>query len=384
MSWFNRITPKVTETATQVADKLASKKPQRLPYRFSESSGSGWININANFHPARTNTVEEYISSMNACIQAEKSAHENYVQRAIKTAIECAKDIGVDVQKLAKEKFDGDIIAAASSLGDRKYYQPNGDETIIHFANLQKNVEKDKLAHDLNISEMKAFIEQMPSIPPRYLSLAQDTVDLAQSRAGELITHKMFPSVDLNSIVTRSDTKENATILSYTLSTIKDLIDKAPQTLDLTEKVMSHSGPDNARYFLWKVFNDPRSVASLENVKATEKLVPQVADEILQGMPSWNLGPTCKENKFFEAIMDLCDKSKTSLEDLDLFGKVVEMKEKFLSRQAKIDFNTLKQGDRALIEENMEVLPQVLENVNAQNINGFNISDFVTKNVNMR
>ena len=70
------------------------------------------------------------------------------------------------------------------------------------------------------------------------------------------------------------------------------------------------------------------------------------------------------ENK----IKELEDFAKSKNVDLSAFG---------------INLDDIRLGDTARIKENLEVLPQVLKNAEAQGLRTFDVSGFLTKNVNL-
>ena len=96
-----------------------------------------------------------------------------------------------------------------------------------------------------------------------------------------------------------------------------------------------------------------------------------------------DLGPSSKEQTFFNLIADLC-KADSKPENLKLLKRTLEMTDDIAPNvDSAINLSEVRVGDTERIAENLEVLPQVLENAEAQGLRTFDVSGFLTKNVNL-
>ena len=218
-------------------------------------------------------------------------------------------------------------------------------------------------------------------MPQRHLSLAHDVVDLSNTTA--FINHDIFPTVDFNGIGQAKSTGKITTLMGYILNLLPDLSKINAKAVDLAETVVSHSDDTNAKFFL-QSFVDNFPIAGAEKqAEATEALVEPLANSILKGMPSMDLGPRSKEYIFFNQIRHLCDEDSKP-ENLKLLKQTFETTASVAPKvDADINLDDIRLGDTARIKENLEVLPQVLENAEAQGLRTFDVSGFLTKNVNL-
>jgi hypothetical protein len=117
--------------------------------------------------------------------------------------------------------------------------------------------------------------------------------------------------------------------------------------------------------------------------EATEPLVKTLSESVLKGMPSMDLGPNCKEQTFFNIIRQLCSPTSKP-ENLKLLGTLMETTDNIAPKvSSNINLDDIRVGDTERIAVNMRVLPQVLENAEAQGLQTFDVSGFLTKNVNL-
>ena len=96
-----------------------------------------------------------------------------------------------------------------------------------------------------------------------------------------------------------------------------------------------------------------------------------------------DLGPTSKEQTFFNQISHLC-REDSKPENIKLLKQVKDTTDRIASSvSASINLDDFRVADTERIVENMKVLPQVLEMAEAKGLSTFDVSGFLTKNVNL-
>jgi hypothetical protein len=262
-------------------------------------------------------------------------------------------------------------------------------ESIIGLKQLEDsryaNAQANNMRNQMAISEQKSrdiaeFIEQMNDMPPRHLSLAQDVIDLSDTRY--MVPDGIFAEDNFNAIGQINSTGKKSTLMGYILNKLPQISKEKPEALDLADKVLTHSDSTNAKFFLFR-FLDNLQNKGAEQMKATEPFVEMFSRDILNGSPSLYFDATCKENQFLNAINNMTSKD-TKLENIQLFDKALKITDKFDTGKTKYNFamNEILGGKPEKISENLEVLPDVLENASNQ-VEEFDVSGFLTKNINL-
>ena len=85
----------------------------------------------------------------------------------------------------------------------------------------------------------------------------------------------------------------------------------------------------------------------------------------------------------FQLISDLC-KPDTKPENIKYIQKALDISDEVAPKtNSNRNLTDLRKGDTDTIIENLEHLPKVLQNAERQGIDKFDLSGFLTKNVNM-
>lgn len=219
--------------------------------------------------------------------------------------------------------------------------------------------------------EIAEFAKQIKDMNPKHLGLAQDIIDL--SNVQELLN----TNIDLKQ-ASKIPGKTNFGII---LNMLPEISRKNPAALDLTQTVINNSDATNAKYFLLKFFGYDLTKASgaSEQIKAANEMVPYIAKDTLSG---GYLMDYSKNNNFFNLIMRLCS-SDSKPENIKILNNVMQMIEKLCKKTNQaINIDDIRLGDTKVIKENMDALPYLLENAEAQGKN-IDVSGFLTKNVNL-
>ena len=298
----------------------AHEQAQKLANRFVD--GCGFQTMGATFHAPRTNTSEEIVTSLKLLAQEQRKNAAKYAQ--------------------------------------------------------EKLPEHQKVA-ELKAKDIEDFLGNIDGMSQRHLSLAHDVVDLSNTTS--FINHDIFPTVDLN--VYGSLNGKQTTLMGYILNKLPILSKANPKAVDLAETVVSHSDETNAKFFLHRFVDNFPIDGTEKQAEATEPLVKTLSESILKGMPSMTLGPSSKEHTFFNIIKGLCSPTSKH-ENLKILKQVMDSTDDLApSVAADINLDVIRLGDTARMAENMKVLPQVLENAEAQGLNSLDVSGFLTKNINL-
>ena len=375
MSFLSKITGTVRDVVPQKAKPLAN--------RFV--GDGGFMQMGATFHAPRTNSSEEIIASLKLLAKCEADKAE----KGRKYLLELVKESDYDFEKLAKQN-NNDIVdvviqkqnAYTAELNAKisKGYKLTDSERAEHakLSKLSDCAVGIKVA-DLKTREITEFLGVAGDMPQRHLSLAHDVVDLSNTHA--LVNTDIFPTVNYNIVGQVKDTNKRTTLMGYILNLLPGLSKANPKAVDLAETVVSHSDDTNAKFFLQKFVDTFPISGTAKQAAATEPLVKNFSESILKGMPSMDLGPTSKEQTFYNLIANLC-KTDSKPENIRLLKQTMDVTDNFAPKMSTdINVDDIRLGDTEKIAENLEVLPQVLEN--AKGLTKFDVSGFLTKNVNL-
>jgi hypothetical protein len=243
------------------------------------------------------------------------------------------------------------------------------------------NTSADKALHSLKAQEIQDFANNMADMPQRHLSLAHDIIDLSNTEY--LLPNGIFAEDNFNAIGTVNSTGKKTTLMGYVLNLLPKLSKENPNALDLAEKVCTHSDDVNSKFFLSR-FLDKVTPDRAEQMKATEPMVENLSKSVLNGSPTLDFNSNCKENVFLQLINSLTAKDSKP-ENLKLFNKALKITDGCdASINCGYNVSELRLGDTAKIKENMEQLPELLDNASKQGVKDLDISGFLTKNVDMK
>lgn len=377
MSFISKITGKVQDVVPQKAEKLAN--------RFV--GNSGFMTCGATYHAPRTNTTEEIISSLKLIAQEQLSSAEkgrkNLLMMLDEQGLDFAEEArksGQDVARLTIQKQNAltarlnDIIRKGGQL-TKTQHEEFGKLTKL--SNLASSI----LTSEFKTKEITEFLKVAGEMPQRHLSLAHDVVDLSNTNA--MINHDIFPTVNFNVIGHPKNSTKETTLMGYILNLLPGISKANPKVVDLAETVVSHSDDTNAKFFLDKFVTEFPILGVEKQAEATEALVKPFAESILKGMPSMDLGPSSKEQTFFNIISNLCSPSSKP-ENLKLLKQTLDTTSDIAPNVANhIELDDIRLGDTEKIAENLKILPQVLEAAEANGLKELDVSGFLTKNVNL-
>ncbi len=371
------IISKLTSRASDVLPKTSLQSP--LPNRIIGKGG--FMQMGATFHEPRTNSAQEIFDSITLLAKNEQTKSKNITSELIEFAKE---NLGIDLEKEAKNSTIFDTVMRIFQSYAQKFknlgrrFTPE-EQKMANTLNFFKNLGVEAKVAELKANEIQEFLANAKNMPQRHLSLAQDVIDLSNTHA--FIDNNIFPSVNFNTIGAIDKNNKQTTLMGYILNLLPKISNENPKALDLAEAVVTHSDDANSKFFLSRFLE--KAPNAPEQARLTEKLIPTFAKDILKGMPSMDLGPNCKENVFLNLISHLCSKDSKP-ENLKLLDKLLEMTDKISKKtNPAINIDDIRLGDTRVIRENMEILPQILKNAEAQGKN-IDASGFLTKNVNLK
>ncbi len=218
--------------------------------------------------------------------------------------------------------------------------------------------------------EIAEFAKHLDEMQPEHLGLAQDIIDLSN-------THEML----MTNINLKDTLKNGKTVMGEMLKMLPETSKKNPAALELSEEVINHSDATNAKYFLCSLFgHDLPNMGSLaEQMRATKEVVGTIAKDTLSGGYT---GTFEKNKEFFEFIKNLCY-NDSKPENVKMLKPIFDTIEKLCKNtQPTCDIGAIRTGNTKAIKENLEILPQVLENADKQG-KSIDVSSFLTNNVNL-
>ncbi|MGN0030622.1 MAG: hypothetical protein ACI37Q_01545 [Candidatus Gastranaerophilaceae bacterium] len=373
MSFISKVTGNIQSTVAPKAEILAN--------RFIDG---GWRKMGATYHAPRTNSAEEIIESLK--LLAKKEIEKAKSGR--KYLLELSEKGGYNIENQAKNS-SRDIVDVALSLHQQnvealnKIIAQGGAISGVQRQNYEKLLRIANLAQFIKASELKAkeipeFLKLVGDMPQRHLSLAHDVVDLSNTNA--LINPEIFPSVNFNDIGTLAGTNKETTLMGYLLNMLPKLSKENPKALNLADTVLTHTDDSNSRFFLSRFLET--APITPEQTELTEKLVPSIAKDVLNGMPSMNLGKDCKENVFLSYIRHLC-LGDSKPENIKLLDELMQNIDNICKKtEPAINLDDLRLGDTEKIRENLKVLPEVLKDAEREGKN-IDASGFLLNNVNL-
>lgn len=374
MSFISKLTSKATRVIPQ---QLSLKEP--LPNRIIGKGG--FMQMGATFHEPRTNSAQEIYDSITLLAKNEQTKSKNITSDLIEYAKEA---LGIDLEKEAKNStiFDTAMSIFQSyaekfkNLGRR--FTPE-EQKLVDKINRFKTLGVNAKIAELKSNEIQEFLANAADMPQRHLSLAQDIIDLSRTQA--FINDEIFPSVNFNTVGVVNSTNKQTTMMGYLLNLLPKMSKENPKALDVAEAVVTHTDDANSKFFISRFLE--KAPNTPEQTELTEKLIPRLAEGTLNGMPSMDLGPNCKENVFLRLVSHLCS-NDSKPENLKLLDKLLDMVDK-ISKKTTPDINLddIRLGDTKIIRENMEAMPYLLENAEALGKN-VDASGFLTKNVNLK
>ena len=216
---------------------------------------------------------------------------------------------------------------------------------------------------------VKEFVKDLKSMNPKYLNLAADTMELS-SRSEMLMT-----DIDMNKVSPQT----GKSLLQHLLGIYPKASKENPQALDFAQEVINNTDTLTSKYFLAdlnEIFEVPQAAKHLEALKP---MVKPIAEATING---GYLGTFEKQENFVSLLRGVLT-PQAKPEKISLLPKLSEIADNAKGTY-KIVLNKFVQSNTPLrqVEENLEILPQVLQNAERQG-KSIDIVDFANNNVNL-
>ena len=372
---------------SKLTGKTITETPQQAKKLTNRFIGKGdWQKAGATYHAPRTNTSEEILRSLKLLAKEEadkatkgrKLLPEKITELGYNFNIQ-AKESGQDIIDIVIQKQNAYAEALNAKLS-RGIQLTDAERTEYKKLSSLSNIASAIKSSELKSKEIIGFLNVADDIPQRHLSLAHDIVDLSNTHTQ--MSSEIFPTVDFNA--TETIAGKQTTLMGYVLNKLQRLSKENPEAVNLAETVVSHSDHRNGKFFLSKFVDYFPFHGTEKQAEATEPLVKSISESVLSGMPSMTLGPSSKEQTFFDIIQGLCSPTSKP-ENLKILKQVMDSTGNLAPNVATdINLDVIRLGDTAKMTENMKVLPQVLKNAETQGLNYLDVSGFLTKNVNLK
>lgn len=249
-------------------------------------------------------------------------------------------------------------------------WQTMGTKKIAPRTNSAEELINSLKAHAKDNSEIAEFVKNLNNMDKKHLGLAQDIIDLAN-------TNSLLPT----NINLKKEVAPNKTILGSILNRLPNLSHKNPEALDLTEQVINNTDNQNSKYFICNLFDfdlERMGNSLAEQMKVVKEMIPTIAEGTLNSGYKMNFEAN---NNFFQIIKRLCS-SDMKPENIKILDKITKLTDECKKTEQIIDVDIIGGGNTSVMTKNLEVLPQVLKNADAQN-KTINVSEFLTKNINL-
>lgn len=331
----------------------------RLPNRFR----GGIMPMGAVTRKPRANSTEEIISSF----RAHADSYEKSAQNAENELINIANTVGLDLRKEAK-KLGVSIFDVAKVKNTPHYYTSEGD--AVNLISISEDLARRKTVCTSNSKDIRTFLAQVKDIDPKHLGVAHDILDLGN------IQELLNTNINLQTLL-----KNGKTVMGDLLSKFPAISRRSPGAIELTESVINNSDTTNAKYFIQQLFGNDLDIMSMvsEQMKAAKDIVPTIAKQTLGG---GYLMDYSKENEFFNFLASFL-RTDAKPENINLLGKILKAIENISHKSSpSVDGIDIALGDTKTIQENMKLMPQVLQNAETSGQN-IDLSGFLTKNINL-
>ncbi len=223
------------------------------------------------------------------------------------------------------------------------------------------------------LPEVAKFKKELKAMAPEHLGLASDICELGTHR-------EMLPThIDI-----RKTAPNKKSLLEFLMEKLPIASKENPNALDFTKEVINNTDTIASKYFLSSfapIFEHPEAG---KHLSATKPLVKDIADTTLQGGFRMDFE---KENNFVNSLWQFIN-PKVNPENIEVLDKTLKTVENLPKSCDKlnciIDSDTIINSKipSAKMKENLSTFTEIAENLSKQT-NEVNLSDFMTKNVNL-
>lgn len=223
------------------------------------------------------------------------------------------------------------------------------------------------------IPEVARFKKELKAMKPEHLGLVSDICEL--SSRFEM----------LNTVINiRKPASNGKSLLWSLMEKLPKASKENPEMVEFAQEVINHTDTTASEYFLCSfapVFEHPEVG---KHLAATKPLVKEIAEFTLRGGYTMDYS---KEQKFVNSINAFVNPS-VNPEKIEVVNEALRAADKL---PESMDLNCIVDSTEILnskvstqqMRENLNIFAQMAENI-AQKTKEFNLSEFITKNVNLK
>lgn len=216
---------------------------------------------------------------------------------------------------------------------------------------------------------VKTFIKDLKEMPPKYLGLAADTMELASRR------EMLMTDIDMNEVSPQT----GKTLLQYLLGVYPKAAKENPAAMDFTKAVINNTDTLTSKYYLADfsgIFNIPQAA---KHLRALEPSIKDIADSTINKGYTGDFTP----QKNFMNMIDSLIHPEAKPEKIALLKNLGNAADKIAGEKNPVYVDRFTRSD-APLEQVKQNLARLSEGQKAAKAEGktFDIVDFVNYNTN--
>ncbi len=223
------------------------------------------------------------------------------------------------------------------------------------------------------LPEVAKFKKELKAMSPEHLGLASDICELG-TRQEKIATH-----IDI-----RQSAPNKKSLLEFLIERLPIASKENPEALNFSKEVINNTGTTASKYFLNEFAGMLDHPEAGKHFSATKPLVKNIAEATLQGGYRMDYE---KENNFVNSLWQFIN-PKVNPENIEVINETIKTVSKLPKScdnlNCIIDSDTIINSKipSAKMKENLSTFTEIAENLSKQT-NEVNLSDFMTKNVNL-
>lgn len=222
------------------------------------------------------------------------------------------------------------------------------------------------------IEEVAQFKKELKGINPKHLGLVSDICELGSRK-------EMLP----DAINLREIKNNGKNVLQLLLEKLPKASKENPETLDFFQEVINQTDSRTSKVFLTRAYGTLEHPEVAKHMTATKPLVKEIAESTLDGGYTMDYS---KENNFVNALSSFLNPS-VKPENIEVVSETLNAASKLpekIKLDCYVDGTTILQSAMSpkQMRENLDTFAQIAEGLSKQT-KEFNLSDFITHNVNL-
>lgn len=223
------------------------------------------------------------------------------------------------------------------------------------------------------LPEVAKFKKELKAMAPEHLGLASDICELGSRK--EMIS----APIDI-----RQSSPNKKSLLEFLMEKLPKASKENPEALNFSKEVINNTDTTASKYFLNEFAGMLDHPEASKHLSATKPLIKDIAEATLQGGHRWDYEKECN---FVNSLWQFIN-PKVNPENIEVLDKTLRTVENLPKSCDKlnciIDSDTIINSKipSAKMKENLSTFTEIAENLSKQT-NEVNLSDFMTKNVNL-